>query len=120
MMFVYIHDPPFFRQYDVTDNAFNVGDSQYRSADTSGGLREFKQIFPLISFLMKAITQHESVVTYIKSCLIFKIPRFMLMSYHFKVPYNIKAVVSSVTGDPYYTFTHTDGPNLVYHKVTLK
>ena len=29
---------------------------------------------------MKAITQRESVVTYIKSCLIFQIPRFMLMS----------------------------------------
>ena len=29
---------------------------------------------------MKAITQHESVVTYIKSCLIFQIARFMLMS----------------------------------------
>ena len=32
---------------------------------------------------MKAITQRESVVTYVKSCLIFKIPRFMLISkYH--------------------------------------
>ena len=29
---------------------------------------------------MKAITQRESVVTYIKSCLIFQIPRFMLIS----------------------------------------
>ena len=29
---------------------------------------------------MKAITQRESVVTYIKSCLIFQIPRFMLTS----------------------------------------
>ena len=29
---------------------------------------------------MKAITQRESVVTYIKSCLIFQIPRFMLVS----------------------------------------
>ena len=28
---------------------------------------------------MKAITQRESVVTYIKSCLIFQIPRFMLI-----------------------------------------
>ena len=31
---------------------------------------------------MKAITQRESVVTYIKSCLIFQIPRFMLISKH--------------------------------------
>ena len=29
---------------------------------------------------MKANTQRESVVTYIKSCLIFQIPRFMLVS----------------------------------------
>ena len=29
---------------------------------------------------MKAITQHESVVTYIRSCLISQIPRFMLIS----------------------------------------
>ena len=29
---------------------------------------------------MKAIAQHESVVTCIKSCLIFQIPRFMLIS----------------------------------------
>ena len=29
---------------------------------------------------MKTITQHESVVTYIKSCLIFQIPSFMLIS----------------------------------------
>ena len=29
---------------------------------------------------MKAITQRESVITYIKSCLIFQIPRFMLIS----------------------------------------
>ena len=29
---------------------------------------------------MKAITQRESVVTYIKSCLIFQIPRFVLIS----------------------------------------
>ena len=28
---------------------------------------------------MKAISQRESVVTYIKSCLIFQIPRFMLI-----------------------------------------
>ena len=32
---------------------------------------------------MKAITQCESVVTYIKSCLLFQISRFMLISkYH--------------------------------------
>ena len=45
-----------FRQCDVTDG----------SADTLGGLREFKQIFLLISMqlLMKAITQRESDVTY--------------------------------------------------------
>ena len=51
------------------------------SADTSGGLREFKQIFLFITkyVLMKAITQRESVVTCIKSCLIFQIPRFMLI-----------------------------------------
>ena len=53
------------------------------SADTctSGGLREFKQIFLFITkyVLMKAITQRESVVTYIKSCLIFQIPRFMFI-----------------------------------------
>ena len=29
---------------------------------------------------MKAITQYGSVVTYIKSCLIFLIPRFMLIT----------------------------------------
>ena len=29
---------------------------------------------------MKAITQRELVVTYIKSCLLFQIPRFMLIS----------------------------------------
>ena len=29
---------------------------------------------------MKAIAQRESVVTYIKSCLILQIPRFMLIS----------------------------------------
>ena len=29
---------------------------------------------------MKAITQHKSGVTYIKSCLIFQIPRFMLIT----------------------------------------
>ena len=29
---------------------------------------------------MKLITQRESVVTYIKSCLIFQIPRFTLIS----------------------------------------
>ena len=29
---------------------------------------------------MKAITQCESIVTYIKLCLIFQIPRFMLIS----------------------------------------
>ena len=29
---------------------------------------------------MKEITQHQSVVTYIKSCLIFQIPRFVLVS----------------------------------------
>ena len=29
---------------------------------------------------MKAITERESVVTYIKSCFIFQIPRFMLIT----------------------------------------
>ena len=40
------------------------------TADTSAGLCEFKQIFLLISirFLVKLITQRESVVTYMKSC----------------------------------------------------
>ena len=38
---------------------------------------------------MKAITQHESVVTYTKSCLIFQIPRFMVISkYHVISPLN--------------------------------
>ena len=38
----------------------------------SVAVREFKQIFLLISkeVLIKAITQRESVVTYIKSCLL--------------------------------------------------
>ena len=31
---------------------------------------------------MKAITQRESVVTYMKTYLIFQIPRFMLVSKH--------------------------------------
>ena len=36
---------------------------------------------------MKAITQCELVVTYIKSCLIFQIPRFKLISkYHVLSP----------------------------------
>ena len=48
----------------------------------SSGLRQFKQIFLLISIrvLMK-LTPRESVVTlkYIKSCFIFQIPRFTLI-----------------------------------------
>ena len=40
---------------------------------------------------MKAITQRESVVTYIKSCLLFQIPRLMLISkYHVISPLNLR------------------------------
>ena len=39
---------------------------------------------------MKVITQRESVVTYIKSCLIFQIPRITLISkYRVKSPLSI-------------------------------
>ena len=61
---------------------FCGGFTQDASTDTSDSLREFKQIFLLISIkvLTKAVTQCESVVTYIKSCLIFQIARFMRIS----------------------------------------
>ena len=50
------------------------------SAVTSGDLREFQTFFLLISIsgLIKTNTQRNSVDTYIKSCLIFQIPKFIL------------------------------------------
>ena len=56
------YDPPLFRQCDVTDYACIVEDS---------------------------VDSGESVVTCIKSCLIFQIPRFMLVTeYRFIFPLN--------------------------------
>ena len=52
MMFVYIYDPPLFRQCDVTDNAYVEEDFTLDgSADTSGGLRKLNLNLPLISII---------------------------------------------------------------------
>ena len=64
--------------------------------NTLGGLRELKLILLLISILvlMKAITQRESFVNYIKSCLIFQIPRFMLISKYCVIsPLKVKVIL---------------------------
>ena len=66
---------------------------------------------------MKAITQRESVVTYIKSCLIFQIPRFMLISkYRVISPLIFIYVFKHVC----INLVHTKGAdNMICHKSTF-
>ena len=67
---------------------------------------------------MKAITERESVVTYIKSCLIFQIPRFMLIGkYHVISPLmfiaedwitcsHLKEAIKGTDMNKYYLYTN--------------
>ena len=60
---------------------------------------------------MKVITQHESVVTDIKSCLIFQIPRFVLINkYHvshnsISLGFKVSNFTSSSTSEIYLPHT---------------